>query len=264
MAAVDELIWAILTLSGFGATIALTVAWAVTNFLRAKNGKELDRAKRSRSPVVLVNSLSHYASFKKVSKFMPGVLETVKFNKRAKKKRSIFFSPERVEIDIKPEDVKKGKDAELTKQCAQNMINLMATKVFLEDGVPVTVAVEDKIVTAGIPGLAAKSFYDKLEKVENLQEEINILKKHPDFKDLGNALEFILAKVSLIDFDVIRDYFDVTWNQVDSESYADQNYMQGVRDGAKKEQGTEKMIVYGGIAMGICGIVGGAILAFLG
>jgi hypothetical protein len=259
----DELVWAVISIAGLSSAILIAVLWAVRNYLRTKSGKTIDAAKAQHKPLVLAASLDHHAKLLKVGSFIPGILETVKFKKRSGKNRRVFFAPKRTEVELTKEDIEDEKSRELTQECLTSILKLNTEKVFLEDGVPVTLALEDKVITTGVRGIGALAFYEKLTKIAGLKEKIIELKNNPALQEVGLYLENLASKVSLINIEVLRNYFDSDWDQSDEESQKEYHYMQGYRDGQKKEKGTEKIFIIGGIAMGIAGIIGGAVLAYL-
>jgi hypothetical protein len=269
----NEIVYAVLALSGFAAAIILGVLWMVTSLLRSKSGKTIDAVKRAKKQLILAVTPGHLAHLFKVDQFMPGVLETAKFQSRVGKKRKTFYEPEKTEITLSLDDLsndsgltdeQKKESLALTQECLTHMLRANTEKVYLEEGVPVTIALEDKVITAGVKGIGALAFYEKLCKVNHLKEVIATLKESADFKEVSFYLEGLLAKVSLIDIDVLRNYFDSDWSQSDDESQKDYHYTIGYRDGQKKEKGIEKIIVIAGIAIGILGVVGGAVLGYIG
>jgi hypothetical protein len=143
------------------------------------------------------------------------------------------------------------------------MLQSNTEKVFLEDSVPLTLALEDKTITTGVKGIGAFNHYEKLHKITELKEKIELLKNSATFQDIGIYLSGLLSQVTLINIDVLRNYFDADWNQSDDESQKEYHYTCGTRDAKRPEKGLEKWIVIGGIAIGISGMVGGIVIAFL-
>jgi hypothetical protein len=261
---VDELIWAIISIAGLSSTVIIAVLWAVRNFLRAKTGKIIDLAKAQRKPLVLAASLGHHAKLLRTNEVFPGMLETTKFAKRAGKNRKTFSTPKYTEVELSEEEIQDQKSRELTQECLENMLKLNTEKVFLEDGVPVTLALDDKVITTGVKGIGALAFYEKLLKIDKIRDKIAELKESSTLKEVGEYLESLASKLSIINIEVLRNYFDSDWDQADAESQSEYYYVQGYRDGQKKEKGVEKLFIIGGIAMGVVGCVMGAVLAFLG
>jgi len=259
-----ELVLFICTIAGLGSSVLIGLAWVVRNILRSKTGKIIDRAKAQRKPLVLAASLGHHAKLMHVTEVFPGMLETVKFGKRSGKNRKVFATPKYTEAELTKEEIQEEKSRELTQECLDSMLQLNTEKVFLEDGVPVTLALDDKVVTTGVKGIGALAFFEKLCKIDKIKDKIDGLKKSDTYKDVAEYLESLAAKVSIIKLDVLRNYFDSDWDQADAESQSEYYYVQGYRDGQKKEKGVEKMFIIGGIAIGIVGCVMGAVLAFLG
>jgi hypothetical protein len=269
----NEVGLAVLALIGFAAAIIIGILWLVTGLLHSKSGKVIDAVKRAKKQLILAVTPGHLAHLFKVSQFVPGVLETVKFDQRVGKRRKTFYEPEKTEVFLSLDDLsndsgltdeQKKESLALTQECLTYMLRANTEKVYLEDGVPLTIALEDKTIAAGVKGIGALMFYEKLCKITNLKENISLLEKSKSFKEVGLYLKELYSKVSLIDVDVLRNYFDSDWDQTDDEAQKDMHYMLGFRDGQKKEKGIEKLIVIAGIAIGILGVVGGAVLGYVG
>jgi hypothetical protein len=273
--------WAIVAVVGLVAAIILAMYIVVKNWLRTKEGKIIDAAKGKRSHLLIAASLGPFAKLLKANDFNPeGILETIKFKDRLKKRmrRKIYNPPQKVNVDI--ESIKQEMDlsnsptqdqldtAELTRELIQKELDLTSEKVFLEGcRIPISVVVEDKVVFAGIKGLAATSFYQKLDKISKLGPKIDALVSDADFKDVGEALSQLYNRVSLVPFNLIRDYFDESYDQSNDESQKEYHYTMGYRDGAAskgKSSENQKLIMYASLAIGIAGIIGGAALAFVG
>ena len=105
--------------------------------------------------------------------------------------------------------------------------------------------------------------FDKLEKAQQLGPKIKALLKSPYFKDVGEALEQLHNKISLVPFDLIRGYFSESYDQSNDRSQKEYHYTMGFNDGIEsvKKSGdmSNKMFMY----MGIAGIVGGCVIAGL-
>lgn len=259
----EQLLMWILVISGFGVALIVGLAWGLRNYLRSRTGKIIDRAKAQKKPLVLAASSGHLAKFLKVSEVFPGMLETFQFKKRLKRNRKVFRSAKNNPAQLTPEEIEDAKARELTEDCINAVLTLNAEKVFLEDGVPLTLAVDDRAISVGIKGLGAMAYFEKLCKIENIKSVIGKLKEKPEFKAVGYYLENLASQISLINLDTIRLYFDSDYSQEDAQHQNEFYYVQGYRDGQNKEHATEKIFIYGGIAMGILGIVGGVIIAFI-
>lgn len=273
-----------------GAAVALGIAFTVVaglwfwkNHNRTKTSKLLDQVKGKPVQLLLAASKGSWGKLIRLQDFNPeGVLENKKFKDRTKGKedRKIFASPRKINVgstnDIMatldfPEgttDEQKNETSELTRQFLQNMIDLNNYKIMLQGvGVPISVAVEDKIITANIPGLGVLEFYRKLDNIQKIKAKIDALKANVAFHDVGNALEYLYNKISLVPFDMIREYFPASYDQTNKKAQNEWHHMQGFRDGVAsvkhdKEQG--KMFLYMGLGLGIAGLAGGIAFAFLG
>ena len=126
-----------------------------------------------------------------------------------------------------------------------------------------TLAVEDKVVTTGVKGIGAMAYYEKLTKIDRVKDKIEALCKSDVFREVGEYLTSLASQVSLIDINVLRNYFDSDYDQIDEESKNEWYYLTGVRDGQKKEKQIEKWAIIGGCAIGGIGLVGGLIFAYL-
>jgi len=267
----EALIWVVMALAGISSTIMVTIVWGIKNYLRTKSGKTIDSAKSRHRQLVLAATPDHHGKLLDITQFIPGVSESSRFSQRDKKKRRVFFSPKKTDVTLSADEINKDlkneedrkKALQLTQECLTHMLKVNTEKVFLEEGVPVTLAIEDKVVTAGVKGIGALAFYEKLTRIDKIKEKIQDLKKSETLKEVGVYLEELASKVSLIDINVLRNYWDSDYDQTDEESKNEWHYMQGYRDGQKKEKGFEKWIIIGGIGMGIAGIVGGLAFAFL-
>ena len=276
-------IWAIAAVVLGVAFTIVTLFWLWRNRSRTKISKLIDSVKNKNVQLVLAASLGSFAKLLRAKDFNPeGVIETLPFKKRAKGKerRRTFFPPRKInvgsateiqEVITYPEsveDAKRLETAELTRELLQNMINLTSEKVFLEGvGVPISVVVEDKVITANVKGLGAMEFYKKLEKVSQLGPKIKLLLASQNYKDVGEALQYLYSKISIVPFDLIRDYFDESYDQSNEDSQKEWHYTQGYRDGVasvKKDKDQGKLFLYMGLGIGIAGIVGGVALAFVG
>lgn len=260
----EQLLMWVLMISGFGTAVLVGVAWAVRNYLRSRTGKTIDRAKAQKKPLVLAASASHLAKFLRVSEVMPGVLETAAFKKRLKKDRKVFKSAKNQPVELTEEEIADAKARELTEDCINKVLKLNTEKVFLEDGVPLTLAVGDRVISTGVKGIGAMAYFEKLCKIEGIKDLIGKLKASDEYRAVGTYLENLASQISLIDLDTIRLYFDADYSQEDEQHQNEFYYIQGHRDAQNAEHKTEKIFIYGGIAIGIVGCVMGALLAFIG
>lgn len=268
-----QMVWAILTVAGFATAIMIVIAWAVKNVLRSKSGKKIDSAKAGHKQLIIAATPGHRANIFKVNQFLPGILETAKHKERISKKRKVFFEPEKTHILLAESDLvgienlsdeEKKQSLSLTQQCLDYQLQSNTEKLFLEEGIPLTLAIEDKTITTGVKGLGAFNYYEKLHKIVILKDKVEALKNSATFHDVGVFLNDLISQVTLINIDVLRNYFDSDWDQSDDESQKEYYYTMGLRDGKKGEKGFEKWFIFGGIGIGIAGIVGGAVLAWLG
>ena len=159
-----ELIMAILVVVGFASTVIVAVLWFVKNLLRSKSGKKIDQVKSSHKQLVVAATPGHKANLFKVNQFLPGTLETAQFKNRVKNKRKVFYEPEKTSVTLSENDLvgmeklsdeDKQRSLALTQQCLNFMLQSNTDKLFLEDGVPLTLAIEDKTITTGVKGIGA-------------------------------------------------------------------------------------------------------------
>jgi hypothetical protein len=277
--------WAIIAVGGLIGFVVVTGLWFWKNHSRTKISKTIDSSKNKNVHLLLAASLGSFAKLMKSWDFNPeGVLETMKFKNRAKSakgtRRKTYFPPRKVNVGSAAEieavldfpetvdDAKKREVAELQREMMQNMINLTSEKVFLEGvGVPISVVVEDKVVTANIKGLGAMEFYKKLEKVKSLSTKIKAMAQSANYKEIGEILEYLLSKISFVNFDLIREYFDESYDQSNEDSQGEWLYTQGYRDGVssvKRDKDQGKMFMWFGLGIGIIGVGAGIAMAFLG
>lgn len=272
-------VWAIIAAAGIAAAIILVCFIVVKNYLRTKEGKIIDAAKSKRSHLILAASLGSFAKLMPAQDFNPeGVLETVKFKNRWKKRsviRKIYNPPKErmVTLDSVKEEMELPDEptqaqleaAQLTRDLIQKELDLTTRRVFLEGcRIPISIAVEDKVVWSGIKGLGAEAFFGKLDQIQRLGPKIKALVSTSNFKDVGEALEQLYNKVSLVPFDLIRSYFGESYNQSNDKSQKEYHYTMGFNDGVESvkhtSESSNKMWMY----MGIIGIAGGCAIAAIG
>jgi hypothetical protein len=274
--------WVVVACVAIVSTIVLVIYVLVKNWLRTKEGKIIDSAKGKRSHLIVAASMGPFAKLLKASDFNPeGVLETVKFSNRWKKKsvsRRIYNPPKKQNTSLDSIKTQMGlpanptqaqlEAAQLTRDLIQMELDLTTEKVFLEGcRVPISVAVEDKVFWSGPKGLGAEAFFAKLEKVQMLGPKIKLLLTSPVFNDVAIALEELYSKISLVPFDFVRSYFGESYDQSNDKSQKEYHYTMGYNDGIEsvktnKDQG--KLFLYMGLGIGIAGLGGGLAFAFLG
>ena len=268
-----QTLWAVIALSGIAAAVLISVLWLVKNLLRSKSGKTIDSVKSGHKQLLLAATPSHRANLFKVFPFVPGVLHTAKFDKRIAKKRKVFYEAEKNQVALELSDLtndsfltmeQKMQRLAITQEYLNFVLEANTQKVFLEDAVPLTLAIEDKVITTGVKGIGAMAFVEKLYKVNGLVGKIEALSKSPDFKDVASYLKGIASQITVIDIDLLRNYFNSDWDQSDDENQKELYYTMGYREKNKGKEGIEKLIVYGAIGIAIAGVVGGAVLAYLG
>lgn len=265
-------IWAILTVSSIGAAALIGILWFVKNIMRSKSGKVIDSVKAGKKQLLLAATPSHTANLFKVFPMVPGILQTTAFKNRISKKRKVFYEAEKTKLTLEvsdlnvinslSEDEQKQRLA-LNQECLDFILAQNTDKVYLENAVPLTLAIEDKVVTVGVKGIGAMAHIEKLYGINKIRDKINALDKVSGFKDVADYLKTLASQITIIDIDLLRNYFNADWDQSDDESQKDLYYNMGLRDGRQKEKGFEKWFVFGGIGIGIAGIVGGAVLAWL-
>ena len=268
-----QTIWAVIALSGIGAAVLIGVFWFVKNLMRSKSGKVVDSVKSGHKQLLLAVTPSFRGNLFKVFSLVPGVLQTAKFEQRISKKRKVFYEAKKNLIALEVSDLthiasltddEKKERLAITQECLDYILEANTKKVYLEDSVPLTLALEDKVITTGVNGVGAMAFVDKLFKINGLLDKIKLLEKNPQMQDVAAYLKSLASQITVIDIDLLRNYFNNDWDQSDDETQKDLYYNMGLRDANKGKQGIEKMILYAGIAIGIVGIAGGAVLAYLG
>jgi hypothetical protein len=276
------IMWVVVAVIGLVASIILVVYIIVKNWLRTKEGKIIDSAKGKRSHLILAASLGPFAKLLKANDFNPeGVLETIKFKNRWKKKsisRRIYNPPKKQTVSL--DTIKDQMDlpdaptqaqleaAQLTRELIQKELDLTTEKVFLEGcRIPVSVAVEDKVIWSGVKGLGAEAYFNKLEKVQRLGPKIKLLSNSAVFSDVGIALQELYSRISLVPFDLIRSYFGESYDQSNDKSQKEYHFTMGFNEGVesvKKDKDQGKTFLYMGLGIGIAGIAGGVVLAVVG
>jgi hypothetical protein len=258
----------IVIVAGFASALIIGLLWFFKNMMRSKSGKKIDSVKTGHKQLLVSVTPGHRANLFKVNQFIPGILETAKWEERISKKRKTFHEPERTDVLLTMNDLvgidnlseeQKKQALALSQECLTHMLSSNTEKVYLEDGVPMTIALEDKVITTGVKGIGALAFYEKLHKIDGLKEKIDLLKGSTAFKDVGMYLQNLLAQVSLINIDVLRNYFDSDWNQNDEESQNEYHFTMGYRKGKKGEKGFEKWLIIAGLV--VMGIGVGALVA---
>jgi hypothetical protein len=267
--------WAVLTVGAIGAAVLIGVFWFVKNLLRSKSGKVIDSVKSGHKQLLLAATPSHRANLFKVFPLVPGVLHTAKFDgQRMKQKRKVFYEAEKNKVALEVTDLtnveglsdeEKRQRLAVTQECLDYILEQNTQKVFIEDAVPLTLAVEDKVITTGVKGIGAMAIFEKLYKVNSLSNKIKALEQNPSFNDVAVYLKTLASQITVIDIDLLRNYFNSDWNQSDDESQKDLYWEMGYREKHKGDKsGIEKWIVIGGIGIACAGIAGGAVLAWLG
>jgi hypothetical protein len=254
------------------APVIIGVFWVVKNMLRSKSGKVIDSVKTGHKQLLLAATPSHTANLFKVFPLVPGILQTTAFKNRVNKKRKVFYEAEKTKIALEVSDFARNDDLSeeqkkqrlaINQECLDFILAQNTDKVYLENSVPLTLAIEDKVITLGVKGIGAMAHIEKLYSVNRLLDKIRLLDKTQGFKDIANYLKYLASQITIIDIDLLRNYFNSDWDQSDDESQKDLYYNMGLRDGRQKEKGFEKWFVFGGIGIGIAGIIGGAVLAWL-
>jgi F0F1-type ATP synthase membrane subunit c/vacuolar-type H+-ATPase subunit K len=277
--------WAGIAVGAGVYAIVVTALWFWKNHNRTKISKTIDAVKGKPVQLLLAASLGSFAKLLRAKDFNPeGVVETMRFKDRAKGlkgiRRKTYFPPRKINVGSTTElktvipfpdgtpEAKKIEVAELTREMAQTMIDKTSEKVFLEGvGVPISVVVEDKVITANIKGLGAMEFYKKLEKVSFLGTKIKGLLVSENYKEVGEALQYLYSRISIVPFDLLREYFDESYDQSNEDSQKEWHYTQGYRDGVasvKKDKDQGKLFLYMGLGLGVAGLAAGIVLAFLG
>lgn len=271
--------WAIIAAAGIVVSIILVIYIVVKNVLRTKEGKIIDAAKGKRNHLLLAASLGPFAKLMKASDFNPeGVLETVKFKNRWRNRnviRKIYNPPKdkTVDLSLVKEDMNLPDEptqaqleaAELTRELIQQELDLTTQKVFLEGcRIPISVAVEDKVVWAGVKGLGAEAFFGKLERIQRLGPQIQLLSQSKAFKEVGEALQQLYSGISLVPFDYIRSWFGESYDQSNDKSQKEYHYTMGYNDGKEDAKSGGKDLSKMWMYLGIVGIAGGCAIAAIG
>jgi hypothetical protein len=261
--------WMIITiLLAIVPVVIVLVLWFVKNLLRSKSGKIIDNVKSSHKQLLLAATPSHRGNLFKVHSFIPGVLQTTTFDKRIKNKRKVFYEAEKTQIALDvsdftngaalSEDDKKMRLA-ITQDCLNFILDNNTKKVYLEDSVPLTIAVEDKVITTGIPGIGAMAYLEKLFTINSLKEKITVMKQSAAFKDVAFYLESLASQLTVIDIDVLRNYFNADWNQSNDDIKHDLHWTMGYREKNKGDNPFQKWILIAGFV--VLGIGVGALIA---
>jgi len=261
--------WAVITiLLAIVPVVIVIVIWFVKNMLRSKSGKIIDGVKSSHKQLLLAATPSHRGNLFKVHSFIPGVLQTTTFDKRIKGKRKVFYEAEKTQIALDvndfsnnsalTEDEKKLQLA-VTQDCLNFILDNNTKKVFLEDSVPLTIAVEDKVITTGVPGIGAMAYLEKLFKINSLSDKIAAMERSPTFKDVAIYLKTLASQLTVIDIDVLRNYFNADWNQSNDDIKHDLHWTMGYREKNKGDSPFQKWILIAGFV--VLGIGVGALVA---
>jgi hypothetical protein len=108
------------------------------------------------------------------------------------------------------------------------------------------------------------AYLEKLFQIKNIEQKIATLEKSATFKEVALYLKNLASQITVIDIDLLRAYFNSDWNQSNDDIKHDLHWTIGYREKHKGDKsGIEKWIVIGGIGVGIAGVIGGAVLAWL-
>ena len=261
--------WAIITilLAVVPAVVILGI-WFVKNMLRSKSGKTIDNVKSSHKQLLLAATPSHRGNLFKVQSFIPGVLQTTTFDKRIKGKRKVFYEAEKNKIALDVSDFssieslseeERKQRLAITQDCLDFILENNTKKVYLEDSVPMTIAVEDKVITTGIPGIGAMAYLEKLFSINGLHEKIAVMEKSPTFRDVALYLKSLASQLTVIDIDILRNYFNADWNQSNDDIKHDLHWTMGYREKNKGDNPFQKWILIAGFV--VLGIGVGALIA---
>lgn len=222
--------------------------YAYQNYVTPKEAKETTKSKKKKLALILTAGLGHMADLFSVTEVIPeGVFEAVS-GKKVKKQILRFQVPRKINIDGL--EVAEGKDSAITTEVLQHVLNLNSEKVILRDArSPLFIAVRDKTVAAGIKGIGALAFLDKLESLTKIKEKIGVMKNVEGFKELGELLERFESKVSLIDFDVIRTNLALGWDQSIDESLREHDEELGKRKVLKGKDDFKTLCLYMGVLL---------------
>jgi hypothetical protein len=223
--------------------------YAYNSYVNPKEAKEIKKAKQRKLPLILTASLSHFADLFAVTELIPeGVMETFPFGKGIKKRSLRFQLPRKYTVDSL--EVADNKDADITRELLQKVLDLNSEKVILRDArSPLFIAVRDKSVAAGIKGIGALGFLNKLEKLSKIKEKIAVLKTTEGFTEIGKLLEDFHSEISLIDFDAIRQNLALGWDQTIDESLQKMDENLGERKVGKGKNDFKTMCLYLGVAL---------------
>jgi hypothetical protein len=241
--------------------IVVVGLWAYSEHRIPREGKTLRKAKARKLPVILIAGLSHFADLFHVNEFIAKVMETDRIGRGRYKTRLRFQLPDKARVDSL--DVEEGMDEEKTKELLNLILKHNSEQVFLRDTrTPITIAVRDLPIAAGIKGIGALTFIKKLWRVKQLEDKIKALKKSEKFKDLGDLLDEFRREVSVVDFDAIWQNIQLSWDPTMDESISEKDQSIGAKEATKMQAGQFKMLlIIGGVVCIVLVIVG--LIAFL-
>jgi len=233
--------------------IIFIIGLVISKVRTPAESNQIKEAKNRGYPLMLCVGLSHFADIFHVKDFIPeGVVQRIKGRgeRRTQLRFNLAKNQKLPKLEVGP-----TKRFDLTREAFLNLIQLAKEKVFLRGArVPLLGAVEDKAVAVGLKALGAMAFYEKLEKLPDLKEKIELLKtitkdsemevevkgeklkipKKIEFSDVAEVLEGFLSKVSFIDFEAIRTNFvDAIYDQTTGESISDRDTTIGRREAGK-------------------------------
>lgn len=238
---------------GVGALVIMLVVffgvWAYQNHVTPKEARETKKAKQKKWPLILTVGLSHFADLFAVSEIIAGrIMETTPIGKGLKKYSLRFQLPQKNKVDGL--EVADGKDEDLTREVLQCVLNLNAEKVMLRDTrSPLFIAVQDKTIAAGIKGIGALTFINKLEKLCSVKEQVNKLAETSGFEELGKVCQSFLEKITLVDFDAIRTHFTLSWDQGIDEATRQYDEQIGNKKAGKGKDDFRMMCLYAGFML---------------
>jgi len=246
---VDSLIWTIVAV--VCVIIVLVVERFIHEYRTTRESKNIDNGSHNKTPMTVAVGMDQYADIVTIDQVTPEGLVQAKHGKGKFKTVVEYQLPESKIAPVLK--VAEGKDAAKTQEVIQLLYNSVSKHPFLRGAkVPILGLVWDKGIAAGLPGLGALSYLKKMDSLQGLGPKMQALKeldKAGDFKELIEWMDSCRAGWSVIDFNAVRNYFPLAWDQTRRQSQNEWHEQLGERRNKKNQDSFKTLCLYLGVLL---------------
>lgn len=261
---IDSLIWTIVAF--VCVLIIVVVERFIHEYRTTKESKSIDKGSHSKTPLAVAVGLDAYGDIVTIDQVTPEGLVQAQHGKGKNKTTVEYQLPDGKPLGARINLVKvqDGKDQKKTNEVIQLLYESVSKHPFLRGAkVPILGMVWDKGIAAGLPGLGALSYISKMEKLQELEVKIVALKeldKGQDFKELIEWINSVRSGWSVIDFNAVRTYFPLAWDQTRRQSQNQWHEQLGERKSKKSQDSFKTLCLYLGVLLiGVAALI--AVLA---